>query len=127
MQSENLRVIVASYIGGFERSLHSIVLILAGVGLAGLILTVFLVHMCLKLGLRPLDDLGRQLCSTQPAHLHQRFPTAQLPWRKSEARSEKGHTGLGLAVVAACTERLGETCRATLQDQLLRIEIRWNG
>jgi hypothetical protein len=77
--------------------------------------------MCLKLGLRPLDDLDRQLCSTQPAHLHQRFPTAQLPWRKSEARSEKGHTGLGLAVVAACTER------ATLQDQLLRIEIRWNG
>jgi hypothetical protein len=83
--------------------------------------------MCLKLGLRPLDDLGRQLRSTQPAHRHQRLPTAQLPWRKSKARSEKGHAGLGLAVVAPCTERLGETCRATLQDQLLRIEIRWNG
>ena len=312
-QSGTLRVIVASYSGGLERSLHSIVLILAGVGLAGLILTVFLVHMCLKLGLRPLDDLGRQLRSIQAAHLHQRLPTAQLPkelqpiteklnemlerleagfdrerrfssyaahelrtpltelkvmtelvtnwpqefnrrhgeemleaiaenealldklsllssaenervhvesakldlvesvrscvarvvestekraltidtkventaivtdpllwtailnnllgnavnhapkgahvlveastdclavsneapeleaediphlferfWRKSEARSEKGHAGLGLAVVAACTERLGATCRATLQNQLLRIEIRWS-
>jgi Two-component sensor kinase N-terminal len=78
-QSENLRVIVASYSGGLERSLHSIVLILAGVGLAGLILTVFLVHMCLKFGLRTLDHLGRQLRSIEPAHLHQRLPTAQLP------------------------------------------------
>ena len=48
-------------------------------------------------------------------------------WRKSEARSEKGHSGLGLAVVAACAERLGARCRATLQNCLLRIEIRWNG
>jgi signal transduction histidine kinase len=41
-------------------------------------------------------------------HLFERF------WRKSEARSEKGHAGLGLAVVAACTERLSEIYRATL-------------
>ena len=48
-------------------------------------------------------------------------------WRKSEARSEKGHSGLGLAVVAACAEWLGARCRATLQNCLLRIEIQWNG
>jgi len=54
-------------------------------------------------------------------HLFERF------WRKSEARSEKGQSGLGLAVVAACAERLGARCRATLQNCLLRIEIRWNG
>ena len=304
---------MASYSGGLERSLQSIVLILVGVGLAGLILIVFLVHTCLRLGLRPLEDLGRQLRSIRPTHLHERLPTAQLPrelqpiaeklnemlerleagfdrerrfssyaahelrtpltelkvmtelvtnwpqefnrrhgeemleaiaenealldklsllssaenervsvesanvdlvdgvrdcvarvsesaekrgltidtevermaivtdpllwtailnnllgnavshaprgahvlveasadclvvsndapeleaddiphlferfWRKSEARSEKGHSGLGLAVVAACTERLGATCRATLQNHLLRIEIRWS-
>ena len=50
-------------------------------------------------------------------HLFERF------WRKSEARSEKGC----LAVVAACADRLGARCRATLQNCLLRIEIRWNG
>jgi hypothetical protein len=43
---------MASYSGGLERSLHAIVLILAGVGLTGLILIVFLVHACLRLGLR---------------------------------------------------------------------------
>jgi signal transduction histidine kinase len=312
-RSKNLGVIVASYSGELERSLRSIVLILAAVGLAGLILIVFLVHTCLRLGLRPLEDLGRQLRSIQPAYLHERLPTAQLPkelqpiteklnemlerleagfdrerrfssyaahelrtpltelkvmtelvtnwpqefnrrhgeemleaiaenealldklsllssaenervnvesatvdlvesvrncvarvtesaghrgltidtkaeskaiitdpllwtailnnllgnavshaprgahvlveastdclavsneapeleandlphlferfWRKSEARSEKGHSGLGLAVVATCAERLGATCRATLQNQLLRIEVRWS-
>jgi signal transduction histidine kinase len=304
---------VASYSGGLERSLHAIVLILGGVGLAGLILIVFLVHACLKLGLRPLEELGRQLRGIQPTHLHERLPTAELPrelqpiaeklnemlerleagfdrerrfssyaahelrtplselkvmaelvtnwpqefnrrhgeemleaiaenealldklsllssaeservsvqsakleliegvrnclarvtesaekrgltiasevesqaietdpllwtailnnllgnavshapkgahvlveastdclavsneapeleaediphlferfWQKSAARSEKGHSGLGLAVVAACSERLGATCRATLRSHLLRIEVRWS-
>jgi signal transduction histidine kinase len=312
-QSENLSVIVASYGGGLERSLHAIILILVGVGLAGLILIVVLVHTCLRLGLQPLEDLGRRLRSIRSTHLHERLPTVQLPrelqpiteklnemlerleagfdrerrfssyaahelrtpltelkvmtelvtnwpqefnrrhgeemleaiaenealldklsllssaenervsvesasvdlidgvrdcvarvsesakkrgltidteverkailtdpllwtailnnllgnavsyaprgahvlveasldclavsndapeleaddiphlferfWRKSEARSEKGHSGLGLAVVAACTERLGATSRATLQNHLLRIEIRWS-
>jgi len=313
-QLATLRVIVASYSGGLNRSLHSIFLVLAGVALAGLILVVFLVHTCLRLGLQPLEDLGRELRSIQPARLHARLPTVRLPrelqpitdklnemlerleagfererrfssdaahelrtpltelkvmtelvtnwphefnrrhgeemlqaiaenealldklsllssaeserinvqsaevdlvqsvrngvariadsaekrsvtieteveskaivtdpllwtailnnllgnavshaprgahvlveastgclavsneapdleskdlphlferfWRKSEARSEKGHSGLGLAVVAASAERLGARCRATLQNCLLRIEIRWNG
>ena len=81
-------MIVASYSGGLERSLQSIVLILVGVGLAGLILIVFLVHTCLRLGLRPLEDLGRQLRSIRPTHLHERLPTAQLP-RELQPIAEK--------------------------------------
>ena len=46
---------------------------------------------------------------------------------ENQKRAPKGHSGLGLAVVAACAERLGARCRATLQNCLLRIEIRWNG
>ena len=86
--SRNLKVIVASYSGGLERALHSIVLILAGIGLAGLILTVFLVHMCLKLGLQPLEELGHRVRSIQPTHLSERLPTAQLP-RELQPITEK--------------------------------------
>ena len=78
-QLATLRVIVASYSGGLNRSLHSIFLVLAGVALAGLILVVFLVHTCLRLGLQPLEDLGRELRSIQPARLHARLPTVRLP------------------------------------------------
>ncbi|HEU4678911.1 MAG TPA: ATP-binding protein [Terrimicrobiaceae bacterium] len=74
-----LRVIVASYSGGLQQSLRSIVLVLAGIGLGGLILTVFVVHGCLKLGLQPLDELGRQVRDIHASRLHQRLPTASLP------------------------------------------------
>ena len=83
-----LNVVVASYSGGLERSLRSIVLILAGIGLAGLILTVFLVHMCLKRGLQPLDDLGRRVRGIRATHLHERLPTTKLP-RELQPITEK--------------------------------------
>ena len=47
-------------------------------------------------------------------------------WRKSESRSEKGHSGLGLSIVAACSESLGGTCQATLEGDRLAIEVRWD-
>jgi signal transduction histidine kinase len=83
-----LRVGVASYSGGLEQSLRSIILILVGIGLAGLIVTVFLMHVCLRLGLQPLDDLARQVRGIRATHLHERLPTAKLP-RESQPITEK--------------------------------------
>ncbi len=46
-------------------------------------------------------------------------------WRKSAARSEKGHSGLGLSVARAGIEFLGGVCTASLDQGRLRIEARW--
>ena len=46
-------------------------------------------------------------------------------WRKSASRSEKGHSGLGLSVVHAAAEYLGGSCRASLVDGWLTIEVTW--
>lgn len=53
------------------------------------------------------------------AHLFERF------WRKSAARSERHHSGLGLSIVAACAEVLGGSCAARLKDGVLTIEVCW--
>lgn len=52
-------------------------------------------------------------------HLFTRF------WRKSQSRSEKGHSGLGLSVVRAGVEHLGGTCSSELVKGLIRIEVKW--
>ena len=45
-------------------------------------------------------------------------------WRKDEAHSGYGHSGLGMSIVKACASLLGGECRASLsEDGLLRIEI----
>ncbi|MGA7393458.1 MAG: ATP-binding protein, partial [Terrimicrobiaceae bacterium] len=62
----------------------------------------------------------RDLDPQDVPHLFERF------WRKSESRSEKGHSGLGLSIVAACSESLGGACRATLENDRLAIEVQWN-
>lgn len=52
-------------------------------------------------------------------HLFERF------WRKSQSRSDREHSGLGLSIVAACAELLGARCQATLDDRQLAVEVRW--
>ena len=45
-------------------------------------------------------------------------------WRKDEARSGYGHSGLGLSIVKACVTLLGGECRATLSpDRSFRVEV----
>lgn len=46
-------------------------------------------------------------------------------WRKSQSRSEKGHSGLGLSVVRASVEHLGGFCRAELNGSRLLVGVRW--
>jgi len=53
-------------------------------------------------------------------HLFDRF------WRKSTARSEKGHSGLGLSVTRAGIEFLGGSCRASLDQGILLTEASWS-
>ena len=51
-------------------------------------------------------------------HLFERF------WRKDEAHSGYGHSGLGMSIVKACASLLGGECRARLtEDRELRIEV----
>lgn len=52
-------------------------------------------------------------------HLFERF------WRKSEARSGRQHSGLGLSIARACAEALGGGCRAGLRDGRLIVEAWW--
>jgi signal transduction histidine kinase len=58
-----LDALVAAYSGGLERSLRNIMHILFVVGLTGLVLTVGIVHLGLKSGLRPLDHRGDALAN----------------------------------------------------------------
>ncbi|WP_035614171.1 ATP-binding protein [Haloferula sp. BvORR071] len=45
-------------------------------------------------------------------------------WRKDEARSGYGHSGLGMSIVRACATLLGGECHATLSDEkLFRVEV----
>ena len=74
-----LEVVVATYSGGLERSLRNIMHILFVLGLTGLVLTVVIVHFCLKSGLRPLDELAERVRGIGVTHLHERLPTGQLP------------------------------------------------
>lgn len=54
------------------------------------------------------------------AHLFERF------WRKDEARSGYGHSGLGLSIVKACVSLLGGECRASLSpEKNFRVEVAW--
>ena len=52
-------------------------------------------------------------------HLTERF------WRKSESRSDRTHSGLGLSIVAACAERLGARCLTSLEGSRLRVAVEW--
>lgn len=47
-------------------------------------------------------------------------------WRKSQSRSEKGHSGLGLSVVRAGAEHLGGQSGAELVDGRLRVAVDWS-
>lgn len=53
------------------------------------------------------------------AHLFERF------WRKSAARSERKHSGLGLFLVKSSVELLGGTCEALLEKGRLEIRVEW--
>lgn len=46
-------------------------------------------------------------------------------WRKSESRSGKGHSGLGLSVVRASVDVLDGTCQASLNSGILTLEVVW--
>ncbi len=46
-------------------------------------------------------------------------------WRKDEARSGYGHSGLGMSIVKACAALLGSECRAELTEgRKLRVEVK---
>ena len=83
-----LEVVVAAYSGGLERSLRNIMHILFVVGLTGLVLTVGIVHLGLKSGLRPLDQLAERVQTIEVTHLQERLPTVQLP-RELQGIAEK--------------------------------------
>jgi signal transduction histidine kinase len=53
-------------------------------------------------------------------HLFDRF------WRKSAARGDREHSGLGLSLVKASAELLGGSCRASLAGGKLTVAILWN-
>jgi signal transduction histidine kinase len=59
------------------------------------------------------------LTSEDIPHLTERF------WRKSESRSDRTHSGLGLSIVSACAAQLGAKCRTTLDGSRLRISVEW--
>ncbi len=86
--SGKLEVVVAAYSGGLERSLRNIMHILSAVGLTGLVLTVVIVHLTLRSGLRPLDDLAERVRGIGVTHLHERLPTGELP-RELQPIAEK--------------------------------------
>ena len=52
-------------------------------------------------------------------HLFDRF------WRKSSARGEREHSGLGLSVVKSSAELLGGSCGASLEQGKLTISVDW--
>lgn len=52
-------------------------------------------------------------------HLTERF------WRKSESRSDRNHSGLGLSIVSACAAQLGAKCLTTLDGSRLRVSVEW--
>ncbi len=66
------------------------------------------------------ENEAPDLVSGDLPYLFQRF------WRKSQSRSEKGHSGLGLSVVRAGVEHLGGSCHADFVEGRLRVEIRWS-
>ncbi|MCW1922396.1 ATP-binding protein [Luteolibacter arcticus] len=48
-------------------------------------------------------------------------------WRKDDARSGYGHSGLGLSIVKACVALLGGECRATLSPNgYFRVALTWH-
>lgn len=46
-------------------------------------------------------------------------------WRKSEADPTEKHSGLGLSIVRTSAEFLGGSCRSTLENGRLQIEVVW--
>lgn len=48
-------------------------------------------------------------------------------WRKDEAHSAYGHSGLGMSIVKACAILLGGECRASLEGGDLKVEVRMRG
>ncbi len=66
------------------------------------------------------SNAAPDLAPEDVGHLFERF------WRKSAARSERQHSGLGLSIVAASVALLGGSCAADLQDGILTIEVSWN-
>lgn len=45
-------------------------------------------------------------------------------WRKDKARTESGHTGLGLSITQSCANVLGYALKAELNDHTLHIRLR---
>ncbi len=60
------------------------------------------------------------LVSDDLPHLFERF------WRKSESRTGKGHSGLGLSVVRAAVDYLGGRCEAKLDAGTLIMDVAWH-
>ena len=62
----------------------------------------------------PAPDLARE----DLEKLFERF------WRKDEAHSAYGHSGLGMSIVKACAILLGGECRASLEAGELKVEVK---
>jgi signal transduction histidine kinase len=69
-------------------------------------------------GLLVVSNPAPQLNQEDLERLFERF------WRKDEAHSGYGHSGLGMSIVKTCAGLLGGSCRATLSDEgNLRVEV----
>lgn len=71
-------------------------------------------------GLRIVNE-APDLVDADLPHLFERF------WRKTESRSGKGHSGLGLSLVRAAVDYLGGRCEAKLDAGTLTMEVKWCG
>lgn len=65
-------------------------------------------------------NVAPDLVPDDTRHLFDRF------WRKSAARGDREHSGLGLSLVKANAELLGGSCRASLVAGKLNVSILWD-
>jgi len=69
-------------------------------------------------GLLSVSNPAPDLAQEDLEKLFERF------WRKDEAHSAYGHSGLGMSIVKACATLLGGECRAFLENGELRVEVK---
>lgn len=75
----DVTLVVAKDRTELNAALRTIGLTLAGTGAAVVVFTILIVGLAVRLGLRPLDDLGARVSAINAQSLSQRFPVESLP------------------------------------------------